>query len=745
VSAIGALIIFVTFFIDCVTRFRTALENLEYETEARLSQFAENTSYSLVSFDYDRVAQLSQKLKFSYPILRLQLFGPFEDKIFDFGNNDFEMSTKSSFVVYKTKHGIVLFTDQSIRYIVNFPLLPSKFHLAVNLDVSQNARNLAHSVLVRGLLMLSSLMIQFFLIGVVTRIATRDLTSVTQKLSSPNNLDTPLVVTESLSLEVAALLEALNDKIVEQLRNQKVMQAAARDSAIARTTQALAHDVRKPFTMFKMIIDAVQGENDPEEAKLLLKESLPEVQQAMASVNGMISDVLEIGSDSKLVTEFANPESLVEATLNEIFRVYPNSEISIAYDFQHTFKVQLDTLKMGRVFSNIVGNAVQAVGKKGKLWFKTQDIEENGMPFVLFCLGNDGSFIPSQNFNKLFEAFFTSGKKEGTGLGLAIAKKIVTAHGGRIWCESTDENNGEVEFYFTLPRASVKSDFRTQTLPTSSHEIVVQFERFLRQTPSHLKGEVDPGEAALEQEIIKIGRGNRAPLDVLIVDDEGIYRNSLTALLNRSDELKSQLNLSYAHSPTQALEEASKNPALIILDIDLGDNLLDGYEVLKKLRSQNYVGVVCIHSNRSSPDDYKAAIEVKADAVLPKPMSRAHFLKLILQAAERVQSNTSKPVETLIPEFAVIDDSLLVLKSWELKSKGQAKVHTFSSPELFWEAVNSEQCLLSKFEFIVTDFYFAPNSIENGITFATKIKKKYAGCRLLRSLVPQTALFLTLS
>ena len=71
-----------------------------------------------------------------------------------------------------------------------------------------------------------------------------------------------------------------------------------RNAAISRTTQSLAHDVRKPFSMFKMIIDAVDGEDDPIEAKQLLKESLPEVQQAMASVNGMISDVLEIGSES---------------------------------------------------------------------------------------------------------------------------------------------------------------------------------------------------------------------------------------------------------------------------------------------------------------------------------------------------------------------------------------------------------------------------------------------------------------
>jgi hypothetical protein len=54
----------------------------------------------------------------------------------------------------------------------------------------------------------------------------------------------------------------------------------------------------------------------------------------------------------------------------------------------------------------------------------------------------------------LFDAFFTNGKKSGTGLGLAIAHKLVTAHGGRIWCTSSvtpEHPEGKVEFFFTLP------------------------------------------------------------------------------------------------------------------------------------------------------------------------------------------------------------------------------------------------------------------------------------------------------
>lgn len=500
----------------------------------------------------------------------------------------------------------------------------------------------------------------------------------------------------------------------------------ARTAAIARTTQSLAHDVRKPFSMFKMIIDAVEGEDDPVESKQLLKESLPEVQQAMASVNGMIADVLEIGSESEPIAEATNPETLIEITLNEIFRVYPDSKINVSYVLNHQHKVNVDALKIGRVFSNIVGNAVQAMNQKGELWFKTEEFEENGRSLIKFCLGNGGSFIPPESLSKLFDAFFTSGKKGGTGLGLAIAQKIVTAHGGKIWCES-DAQRG-VEFFFTLPCAKEWIDERTTPLPTSSNEITATFERLRKSANSNGRVEADPLEVTLEKEIIKLAKAAGSPLKVLVVDDESVYRNSLAALINRSNDLKAHISLSIAKNSTEALEGAKSAPALVIQDVDLGANSLNGYEVLKTLREQGYRGVVCIHSNRTSPDDFKVAVEAGADTVLPKPMSRTHFLKLMLQASQRPQQH---PVQTTlaeptVPEFALLDDSRLTLRAWQRKIGKDAILHVFTGPSEFRAHADANADFLSRLKFVVTDFYFAEGVLETGFSFAESLRPNFS-------------------
>jgi len=239
---------------------------------------------------------------------------------------------------------------------------------------------------------------------------------------------------------------------------------ASKHEAIARMTQMLAHDVRKPFSIFKSIIQIVEGTKDPALVRKFLSQTLPELNQAMASVEGMIQDVIQVGSNAKLDTEDLAPEALIKTALRELASVYPEADISLSYDLNHLNMVRVDSLRMGRVFANILGNALQAMREKGILWFRTTQQDA----FVEFSLGNAGSLIPPENLPKLFDAFFTSGKKGGTGLGLAIAKKVVEAHGGSIRCESKEETG--TEFIFTLPSSSQKAAEKI-ALPKHLHKL----------------------------------------------------------------------------------------------------------------------------------------------------------------------------------------------------------------------------------------------------------------------------------
>jgi signal transduction histidine kinase len=229
-------------------------------------------------------------------------------------------------------------------------------------------------------------------------------------------------------------------------------------SAIARTTQMLAHDVRKPFNLFRMTMDRVKSADTPEQIKAILNEAVPEVDRSLASVNGLIADVLNVGAEGQLELKPMRLAPVVDDVVDEVRKLHPKSRLDVKLDVHSELWVQADFTRIPRVFLNILSNAVEAVGAGGhqdaKLWVSARELDSK---FVEVRVGNEGSYIAPENLDKLFDLFFTSGKTGGTGLGLAIVKKIVTQHGGNVVCESEKCDTfplGKVEFRFTLKTAS---------------------------------------------------------------------------------------------------------------------------------------------------------------------------------------------------------------------------------------------------------------------------------------------------
>ena len=92
--------------------------------------------------------------------------------------------------------------------------------------------------------------------------------------------------------------------------------------------------------------------------------------------------------------------------------------------------------EISQVWTNLIQNAIQAMKSRGNLSVTAVESDAD----VQVSISNDGPKIPEEIVERIFEAFFTTKPTgEGTGLGLDIVKRIVTAHRGRIWVESSDE------------------------------------------------------------------------------------------------------------------------------------------------------------------------------------------------------------------------------------------------------------------------------------------------------------------
>ncbi len=112
--------------------------------------------------------------------------------------------------------------------------------------------------------------------------------------------------------------------------------------------------------------------------------------------------------------------------------------------------VKADISKLKIVLQNLIENAIKYT-KEGKVEVVLNKKDD----FIEIAVKDQGRGIPEEYIEQLFSKFYRVKKAlemdYGMGLGLYISKKIIDAHGGRIWVESVPGEGST--FYFTLPIA----------------------------------------------------------------------------------------------------------------------------------------------------------------------------------------------------------------------------------------------------------------------------------------------------
>ena len=89
---------------------------------------------------------------------------------------------------------------------------------------------------------------------------------------------------------------------------------------------------------------------------------------------------------------------------------------------------------MRQVFANLFGNAVEAVGKNGKIRLSASASHNwrTGEFGLRVVVADNGPGIPANIRGKIFEPFFTTKGEAGTGLGLWITSGIINNSGGTL-------------------------------------------------------------------------------------------------------------------------------------------------------------------------------------------------------------------------------------------------------------------------------------------------------------------------
>lgn len=106
--------------------------------------------------------------------------------------------------------------------------------------------------------------------------------------------------------------------------------------------------------------------------------------------------------------------------------------------------LSMDPSLILQVFTNLIDNSIEVLEAGGEIKIDICREED----FYRISFHDTGPGIPADSREKIFQPFFST-KKSGFGLGLALSKKIVEAHGGKIYAESPE--GGGATFFVFLP------------------------------------------------------------------------------------------------------------------------------------------------------------------------------------------------------------------------------------------------------------------------------------------------------
>jgi signal transduction histidine kinase len=225
------------------------------------------------------------------------------------------------------------------------------------------------------------------------------------------------------------------------------LRRSERLTALGLLSAEVAHEIRNPLTVMKLLSDTLSQGMDPADPRV---EDLGVMREKIAHMEGVVSRVLGM---SKAQSGAFKTIDLRQATDNAVLLLRLKlQQLGVKVSVHAPAVLPLVEGNPGQiqqVFLNLMLNAVQAMSGGGSLELAVTLEDGAQSPVVVVRIRDTGTGIPATILPKIFDSFFTS-REDGTGLGLAIVKRILRDHRGDIQVESTGPAGTTFKFWFPV-------------------------------------------------------------------------------------------------------------------------------------------------------------------------------------------------------------------------------------------------------------------------------------------------------
>ena len=212
--------------------------------------------------------------------------------------------------------------------------------------------------------------------------------------------------------------------------------------------QNITHDLRAPLTFIRgyaeLMGEGVLGDVNPEQ-----RDALGVIVERTDAISRLIAEILtlkQVESRPLQETPFNLDEVARKSARNAAMTARQSGlDITVSTKRKRVI-VKGDMARMEQVFENLLSNAIKYSPNGGAITITIKTNKEK----VRVSIADQGMGIPEENIDKIWDRYYRvpGGTAEGSGLGLTNVRRIIEAHGGRIWVQSSEKGT---TFTFDLP------------------------------------------------------------------------------------------------------------------------------------------------------------------------------------------------------------------------------------------------------------------------------------------------------